>query len=53
MDRCKRQDPNSMNAGDEFEIPCPSCGQSIEFFKDDKKRKCPKCGEIVTPKSDG
>ena len=47
MDKCPRQDPNNMNAGDEFEINCPECGESIEFFKDETQRKCPKCGKIV------
>ena len=47
MHKCPRQDPNNMNTGDIFEINCPECGESIEFFKDETKRKCPACGEIV------
>ncbi len=30
-----------------FEISCPFCGSSIEFFKDDTIRKCPKCKKTV------
>ena len=47
MDKCPRQDPNSMKTGDIFEINCPECGESVEFLKDEAQRKCPKCGEIV------
>lgn len=32
---------------DVFEIPCGSCGAEVEFFKDDAKRRCGKCGNIV------
>ncbi|MBW1989499.1 MAG: HD domain-containing protein, partial [Deltaproteobacteria bacterium] len=31
-----------------FEVPCGRCGQEIEFFKDDARRKCPSCGNLVT-----
>jgi putative nucleotidyltransferase with HDIG domain len=38
--------------GDIFEIRCPKCGTTIEFFKDEVRRKC-HCGhEIVNPKMD-
>ena len=47
MDKCPRQDPNNMNTGEIFEINCPECGESIEFFKDESQRKCPACREIV------
>ncbi|MEW5735750.1 MAG: HD domain-containing protein [Thermodesulfobacteriota bacterium] len=32
---------------DVFEIPCGSCGADVEFFRDDAKRRCGKCGNIV------
>ena len=36
--------------GDIFEIHCPKCGEKVEFFKDEVRRKC-RCGhEIVNPK---
>jgi len=35
-----------------YEIECPLCKFLIEFFKDDKKRSCPKCGEkVINPHS--
>lgn len=24
--------------------PCPRCGAEVELFKDDRSRKCPRCG---------
>ena len=34
-------------------INCPDCGISIEFWKDDPKRKCPDCDTVVVnPKLD-
>ena len=50
MDKCPRQDPNSFKTGDIFELACPGCGESIEFFGDEAQHKCPKCGEIVVSK---
>ena len=34
--------PNSI-----YEIKCGNCGQMIEFFKDEKKHTCHKCGEVI------
>lgn len=28
-------------------FPCLECGADVEFFFDDKIRKCPECGTIV------
>ena len=47
MDRCPRQDPNNLKAGDIFEIDFPECGNSIEFFKDETERTCKGCGRRV------
>jgi len=34
-------------------VKCPHCGQPIEFFKDEPKLKCRKCGQLViNPKID-
>ncbi|MFZ9023579.1 MAG: hypothetical protein ACO3BO_02415 [Anaerohalosphaeraceae bacterium] len=53
MDRCPRQDPNNLKAGDIFEIDCPECGNSIEFFKDETERTCKGCGgRVVNPRLD-
>lgn len=36
-----------------FEVPCATCGRSIEFYKDDTNRKCGSCGNrMVNPRLD-
>lgn len=51
MDKCRRSDPNYWQDGDIFEVPCGECGEGVEFFKDEKKHKCGKCGvEVVNPR---
>jgi len=47
VDKCPRQDPNNLKTGDIFEIDCPECGYSVEFFKDETQRKCKNCGKMV------
>ncbi|TFH40229.1 MAG: hypothetical protein E4G96_07870 [Chrysiogenales bacterium] len=42
--RCPGQDTRYWRPDDIFEIPCPSCGAGIEFFKDDASRTCTACG---------
>jgi predicted HD phosphohydrolase len=32
---------------DIFEAPCPHCGARMEFWKDDVRRRCKSCGEMV------
>ncbi|MGB2906689.1 MAG: hypothetical protein WBB73_06295 [Candidatus Aminicenantaceae bacterium] len=29
-------------------LPCPLCGEEVEFFFDDKTRKCPSCGTKIS-----
>ncbi len=53
MVRCPGQDQRFWKPEDIFEVPCPGCGKSIEFFKDEPKLKCRKCGQmVVNPKID-
>ncbi|MFH1719903.1 MAG: HD domain-containing protein [Planctomycetota bacterium] len=53
MVRCPGQDQRYWKPEDIFEAPCTGCGQSIEFFKDEPKLKCRKCGQVVAnPKID-
>ena len=53
MVRCPGQDQRFWKAGDIFEVKCPNCGQTTEFFKDEPKLKCRKCGQmVVNPKID-
>jgi len=51
--RCPGQDTRYWKPGDIFETPCPACGQTIEFFKDDSSRKCKSCGtKVLNPQID-
>ena len=50
--RCPGQDMRYWKPGDIFNARCPNCGESLEFFKDEVRRKC-HCGHVVTnPKLD-
>ncbi|MFA4915744.1 MAG: HD domain-containing protein [Syntrophales bacterium] len=50
---CPGQDTRFWKPTDIFEIPCPKCGQAVEFFKNDTVRNCPKCSyRFVNPKLD-
>jgi hypothetical protein len=44
---CPGRDTSTWTSDDIFEVPCPVCGESIEFFKDDRRRPCSRCGFIV------
>ena len=53
MVRCPGQDQRFWKPDDIFEVQCPGCGKAIEFFKDEPKLKCRKCGRmVVNPKID-
>jgi len=53
MFRCPGQDQRFWKPGDIFEVRCPRCGASVEFFKDEPKLKCRDCGHVVAnPKID-
>ncbi|MGD8847909.1 MAG: phosphohydrolase, partial [Desulfobacteraceae bacterium] len=41
------------NADAVFDVKCPQCSSSVEFFKDDTTRRCGQCGHrFVNPKMD-
>ncbi|OQX11509.1 MAG: hypothetical protein BWK76_19005 [Desulfobulbaceae bacterium A2] len=42
--QCPGQDTRYWSGDDVFEAPCPQCGHSVEFFKDDSQRSCGACG---------
>jgi len=49
--KCPGQDKRFWKPDDIFEVNCSSCGNSVEFFKDDPSRRCRNCGErVVNPK---
>jgi endogenous inhibitor of DNA gyrase (YacG/DUF329 family) len=41
MDKCPGGELRHLKAED---VPCPSCGESVELFSDEQKRICPHCG---------
>lgn len=45
--KCPGQDTRYWKPSDIFEAPCPDCGTTVEFFKDDAVRKCSGCGARV------
>ncbi len=51
--KCPGQDTQYWKADAIYEVPCPKCGEPVEFFKDEPTRKCRKCGnKVVNPKLD-
>jgi putative nucleotidyltransferase with HDIG domain len=53
MIRCPGQDQRFWKPEDIFEVSCPGCSEAVEFFKDEPKLKCRKCGQmVVNPKID-
>ena len=47
LHRCPREEENFLKPKGIYEVECSGCGETIEFFEDDQKRKCHKCGEIL------
>ena len=45
--RCPGMDPANFKPGDVTMHPCPGCGNEIEFWKDDVRLTCGKCGRAV------
>ena len=51
--QCPGQDSRYWSGEDVFESKCPHCANTLEFFKDDSKRRCSGCGKMVmNPKMD-
>jgi len=51
--RCPGQDRRYLKPSDVFEIPCPHCGRSVEFFRSDVSLVCRGCGKrVANPKFD-
>lgn len=53
VSRCPGQDTQFWGPGDVYSVDCPKCGKPVEFFKDDIRRRCQKCGHLfLNPKLD-
>ena len=51
--RCPGQDTRFWKPEDIFEDPCPHCGKTTDFWKDEPWRRCGSCGKNVpNPKLD-
>lgn len=51
--KCPGQDMQFWKPGDIYEVDCPGCGRTVEFFKDDTARRCGHCGHrFANPKLD-
>ncbi len=51
--KCPGQDSRYWKENAIFEIECPKCSHTVEFFKDDTARKCGSCGHrFINPKMD-
>lgn len=51
--QCPGQDSRYWDGEAIFESRCPKCGNTVEFFKDDSKRRCRQCGhELLNPRID-
>jgi hypothetical protein len=49
--KCPGQDTRYWKPGDIFDVDCPHCGNTVEFFKDEATRKCSRCkNKIVNPR---
>ena len=53
ISKCPGQDTQFWGPGDIYTVECPKCGKPVEFFKDDIRRRCHKCGHLfLNPKLD-
>ena len=51
--KCPGQDTQYWQADAIFDVTCPECGKTVEFFKDDTTRKCHHCGHrFMNPQMD-
>jgi len=51
--KCPGQDSRYWDGNAIYEVSCPQCGNTEEFFKDESSRKCKKCGHrMVNPRMD-
>jgi hypothetical protein len=48
LHRCPGMDVRFWKPKDIFDLRCPHCGTTIEFWKDDPKRTCSGCGKVIS-----
>jgi len=46
ISKCPGQDTRYWKPDDVYSVECPKCGKPVEFFKDDIRRRCKKCGHM-------
>jgi hypothetical protein len=47
MAKCPGQDSQQWGLDAIFDVECPKCRAPLEFFKDEVKHRCKRCGEVV------
>ena len=47
MRKCSGNDFSEWGFDSIFELECPHCGNTVEFFKDEITRRCPECKSII------
>ena len=47
MSKCPGQDNQMWGFDAIYDLDCPKCGAAIEFFKDQVKKRCHQCREVV------
>jgi DNA-directed RNA polymerase subunit RPC12/RpoP len=51
--KCPGQDTRFWKPDDVYSVECPKCGEPVEFFKDDIRRRCKQCGHMfINPRMD-
>jgi len=45
--KCPGQDMQKWGPEAVYDVACKKCGASLEFFKDELKRRCKACGGVV------
>jgi hypothetical protein len=47
MSKCPGQNTQYWGFDAIHDVPCPKCSNPVEFFRDEVRRKCKTCGEMV------
>lgn len=51
VSKCPGQNTQFWGPNDIYSVDCPKCGKPVEFFKDDIRRRCTRCGHMfLNPK---